>query len=41
MKTYELRIVMVAIDKWDFVNAMLAMKDKEFIDHITEIEEEE
>ena len=41
MKTYELRIVMVAIDKWDFVNALLAFNDKEFIDHITEIEEEE
>tara|TARA_R100000458_G_scaffold42843_1_gene40752 strand:- start:885 stop:1013 length:129 start_codon:yes stop_codon:yes gene_type:complete len=41
VRTYELRIVMDAEDPWDFIEALNEMKDREFIDHITVIEEEE
>ena len=38
MKTYTLEITMDATDEWDFIEAIQLMKDKEFLDHITEAE---
>lgn len=41
LRTYELRIVMDAVDPWDFLEALHEMKDREFIDHIKLLDEEE
>ena len=37
MKTYTLEITMDATDEWDFIEAILLMKDREFLDHIKEV----
>lgn len=39
MKTYKIEIIMDATDEYDFIEAVLALKDRELIEHITEVKE--